>query len=201
MEFSLKGCKISVSPLFVSFLCIILLIDTTGTMLFGLLAVLIHESGHLFFMFISEKEPETVKFQLGGIIIKSRGFSDYKYDFLIALGGCLFNFLAFIFGIFYYYHSASEMWYLFSTSNFGLMIFNLAPINGLDGMDLIRLKLLSKHSLEKTDKICNTISYIFIIICLCLSSLAVVFFNLNPSILICLIYLLILTLISIKRTH
>lgn len=199
MQFWLKGCKISISPLFVAFLCVILFIDTTGIMVLGLLAVLIHELGHLFFMLISKKRLETVKFQLGGIIIQSKGFCGYKYDFLIALGGCFFNFLAFAISIFYYFETENEIFLLFSASNFSLILFNLAPINGLDGMDLIRLKLLLDFSPEKTDKICNIISYIFIIICLISSVFAVVYLHLNPSILICLIYLIILTIINIKQ--
>lgn len=199
MEFKILGCKIFISPLFVAFLCVVLLVDKTGVMVLGLLSVLIHESGHLFFMFLTKKKLETVNFQLGGIIIKSKGFSGYKYDFLVAIGGCFFNFLAFIIGFFCYYRFENEISLLFSSANFALMVFNLAPICGLDGMDLIRLKLLLKYPLEKVEKICNAISFIFIAISFCFSAVAVIFFHLNPSILICLIYLLILTIIGIKK--
>lgn len=199
MEFRLGRCLIAISPLFVCFLCIILLVDRTGIMLLGLISVVIHELGHLIFMIITKKQPESVSFQLGGIIIKSNGFSGYNNDFLIAMGGCLFNLIAFSFSSYFYYKTKSEMAMLFSAANLGLFLFNLLPVSGLDGMDLIKLKLLKKFSIEKTNKICNIISISFLLTSLFVAIVLTYFKSINPTILISLIYLTILTLISIKK--
>lgn len=199
MEFRLGRCLIAISPLFVCFLCIILLVDRTGIMLLGLISVVIHELGHLIFMIITKKQPESVSFQLGGIIIKSNGFSGYNNDFLIAMGGCLFNLIAFSFSSYFYYKTKSEMAMLFSAANLGLFLFNLLPVSGLDGMDLIKLKLLKKFSIEKTNKICNIISISFLLTSLFVAIVLTYFKSINPTILISLIYLIILTLISIKK--
>lgn len=199
MEFRLGRCLIAISPLFVCFLCIILLVDRTGIILLGLISVVIHELGHLIFMIITKKQPESVSFQLGGIIIKSNGFSGYNNDFLIAMGGCLFNLIAFSFSSYFYYKTKSEMAMLFSAANLGLFLFNLLPVSGLDGMDLIKLKLLKKFSIEKTNKICNIISISFLLTSLFVAIVLTYFKSINPTILISLIYLIILTLISIKK--
>lgn len=199
MEFRLGRCLVAISPLFVCFLCIILLVDRTGIMLLGLISVVIHELGHLIFMIITKKQPESVSFQLGGIIIKSNGFSGYNNDFLIAMGGCLFNLIAFSFSSYFYYKTKSEMAMLFSAANLGLFLFNLLPVSGLDGMDLIKLKLLKKFSIEKTNKICNIISISFLLTSLFVAIVLTYFKSINPTILISLIYLIILTLISIKK--
>ena len=199
MEFRLGRCLVAISPLFVCFLCIILLVDRTGIMLLGLISVVIHELGHLIFMIITKKQPESVSFQLGGIIIKSNGFSGYNNDFLIAMGGCLFNLIAFSFSSYFYYKTKSEMAMLFSAGNLGLFLFNLLPVSGLDGMDLIKLKLLKKFSIEKTNKICNIISISFLLTSLFVAIVLTYFKSINPTILISLIYLIILTLISIKK--
>lgn len=199
MEFRLGRCLIAISPLFVCFLCIILLVDRTGIMLLGLISVVIHELGHLIFMIITKKQPESVSFQLGGIIIKSNGFSGYNNDFLIAMGGCLFNLIAFSFSSYFYYKTKSEMAMLFSAANLGLFLFNLLPVSGLDGMDLIKLKLLKKFSIDKTNKICNIISISFLLTSLFVAIVLTYFKSINPTILISLIYLIILTLISIKK--
>ena len=199
MEFRLGRCLIAISPLFVCFLCIILLVDRTGIILLGLISVVIHELGHLIFMIITKKQPESVSFQLGGIIIKSNGFSGYNNDFLIAMGGCLFNLIAFSFSSYFYYKTKSEMAMLFSAANLGLFLFNLLPVSGLDGMDLIKLKLLKKFSIEKTNKICNIISISFLLTSLFVAIVLTYFKSINPTILISLIYLTILTLISIKK--
>ena len=168
-------------------------------MLLGLISVVIHELGHLIFMIITKKQPESVSFQLGGIIIKSNGFSGYNNDFLIAMGGCLFNLIAFSFSSYFYYKTKSEMAMLFSAANLGLFLFNLLPVSGLDGMDLIKLKLLKKFSIEKTNKICNIISISFLLTSLFVAIVLTYFKSINPTILISLIYLIILTLISIKK--
>lgn len=168
-------------------------------MLLGLISVVIHELGHLIFMIITKKQPESVSFQLGGIIIKSNGFSGYNNDFLIAMGGCLFNLIVFSFSSYFYYKTKSEMAMLFSAANLGLFLFNLLPVSGLDGMDLIKLKLLKKFSIEKTNKICNIISISFLLTSLFVAIVLTYFKSINPTILISLIYLIILTLISIKK--
>lgn len=199
MSFCIGNCKISVSPLFVSFICLILLIDTTGLMLFGFISVFIHESGHLTMMILAKKPPAFIKFRLGGIIIESRGFSGYNKEFLIASGGCLFNFSVFVFAFLYYFNTKSEMALLFSASNFGLFAFNLVPIDGLDGMDLIRFSLIKKFSPDKTEKICKIISIVFILLGSLITTFFVITNRLNPTILICFIYLIILALIGIKQ--
>lgn len=168
-------------------------------MLLGLISVVIHELGHFFFMIITKKQPESVSFQLGGIIIKSNGFSGYNNDFLIAMGGCLFNLIVFSFSSYFYYKTKSEMAMLFSAANLGLFLFNLLPVSGLDGMDLIRIMLLKKYSIEKTNKICNVISILFLIFSLIVVISLTIYKIINPTILISLIYLLILTLINIKN--
>ena len=83
-------------------LCAVLLVDKTGVMLFGLVAVMIHEAGHFVFMLFAKKKIESAAFQLGGIIIKSRGFSGYGYEFLVAFGGCFFNLICCVFSLILY---------------------------------------------------------------------------------------------------
>lgn len=199
MDFKIGNCRVCISPLFAVMLCVILLVDRTGIMLFGLLSVAIHETGHLVFMYLTRKYPEKVVFQLGGIIIKSRGFSDYNCDFLVALGGCLFNLIAFLISGFAYYQIRNEMLLVFAAGNFGLMLFNLVPVNGLDGMDLIKLSLLKKYRPEKVKSICNAISVSFLIVSLLISVYAVFYLGLNPTIIVCLLYLVVLTLLNIKN--
>lgn len=199
MDFKIGNCRICISPLFAVMLSLILLVDRTGIMLFGILSVVIHESGHLVFMYLTKKHPEKVVFQLGGIIISSQKSASYNSELLIALGGCLFNFFASLASGLIYLYSRNEMLFIFSAANFGLMLFNLMPINSLDGMDIIKFSLLKNYSMEKVKSVCNIISVCFLAAVSLLSVYSVVKFGLNPTILICLLYLLILTLISLKN--
>lgn len=47
MSVQILGCKVRVSPLFFALICLLLLIDRTGSMPFVLCAIAVHESGHL----------------------------------------------------------------------------------------------------------------------------------------------------------
>ena len=164
MDFKIGNCRVCISPLFAVMLCVILLVDRAGIMLFGLISVAIHETGHLVFMFMTKKYPEKVVFQLGGIIIKSSGFSGYTQDLLVALGGCFFNFVFFVVSALAYFKFADEKLLIFSASNFGLMFFNILPVNGLDGMDIIKLSLLRRYSPDKVKRICSAISLSFLVL-------------------------------------
>ena len=198
MEFKIKNCVFQISPMFVSFLCLILLIDSTGIMLFGLVSAIIHEIGHIIFICFSKKKISRVSFQLGAIIIDSKGLIDYKNEFLIAMGGCLFNFLFFALFFINYLYTNNEMCFLFSASNFGLFIFNLIPIEGLDGMDLIRIIFLKKYKFYKANHYCKIISFTFIILMIFVV-LSFCLIKRNLLFLIGMLYLIILILIFSKQ--
>ena len=199
MEFKIGSCNVVISPLFAVMICLILLIDATGVMLFGLFAVAIHEIGHLVFMLITRKHIEKIVFQIGGIMIKSRGFSGYNSELLIAMGGCLFNFISFVITAGLLCNNYDEILLIFSAANFGLMIFNLLPINGLDGLDLIKIQLLKKYRPDKVKTICNAISLVVLVISIFVCLYSVLNFGINPTIFVCLLYLIILTLIGLKN--
>ena len=201
MEFKIGDCRIFISPLFVVLISGVLLIDKTGIMLFGLISVAIHEIGHLIFMILLGKYPKRVLFEPFGILITSRGFSTYSADLLVACGGCLFNFLAFIITFLIWFNNHNQFLILFCASNFGLLLFNLMPINGLDGMDIITLSLMRKYEAEKVGKICGGISVAFLIFSFICSFLFVYCFNLSLSVLICLVYLAFLTIITIRHYY
>ena len=198
MEFSIKNCKIIISPLFIAFLSMILLVDKTGIMLFGLLSALIHELGHLIFIFFSKKKISKVSFQLGGVLIDSKGIIDYKYEFLISFGGCLSNFLFFVLFLSLYFNNRNELYLVFSATNFGLFAFNLMPIYGLDGMELTRIILLKRFETTKALFYCKIISFLYLII-LSIITLFLFIYKQNVTLLICLLYLIIIMLLFSKN--
>ena len=145
MEFEFYGCKIKVFPSFMIMICFVLLIDKTGIMLFSLLSALIHEIGHIVFIIFTKKKISKIIFQIGGIVIDSKGVANYKNEFLIALGGCFFNFIFFVLSFLIFVYTKYEIYLMFSATNLGLLLFNLMPVENLDGMDLLKI-LLNKYS-------------------------------------------------------
>lgn len=198
MEFNIKSCKVIITPLFVSFLSIILLIDKTGIMLFGLISALIHEMGHLIFIYFSGKKINKISFQLGGILIDCKGIVNYKYEFLIAFGGCLLNLIMFVLFLILFIYNRNEFSLVFSATNFGLFAFNLMPIYGLDGLDLLRIIFLQRFETQRALLYCKFISVMYVIILLIFTTFLFIKKQ-NFSLLICLIYLMILMLIFIKN--
>ena len=198
MEFNIKSCKVIITPLFVSFLSIILLIDKTGIMLFGLISALIHEMGHLIFIYFSGKKINKISFQLGGILIDCKGIVNYKYEFLIAFGGCLLNLIMFVLFLILFIYNHNEFSLVFSATNFGLFAFNLMPIYGLDGLDLLRIIFLQRFETQRALLYCKFISVMYVIILLIFTTFLLVKKQ-NFSLLICLIYLIIIMLIFIKN--
>ena len=197
MEFRIKNCSVIITPLFCAFLCALLLVDKTGLMLFGLLSAMIHEFGHIFFIKFSKKRINKIVFHLGGIIIDCKGIVSYKNEFLISLGGCLFNLIALVISLSFYSINHNQVILLFGATNFALLIFNLIPIEGLDGLDLIRYLLLTTFCVEKAKLYCKIISLISITILFLIT--IILFVNQqNISLFVCLLYLIILMLIFKK---
>ena len=199
MEIRLFGCKIYISLLFLTMLTLILLIDKTGLMSVGILAVAVHESGHLIMMLILKNPPKEIIFQPCGIIIKkSDMIISSNRELLIALGGCLNNLIfAAVFALIYYiYHS--DIAVSFFAANIGLILFNITCIKGLDGYDIVLIILSRKTDGDRATKICKTISIGTVIILSVGTLFMTVFANSSIMLLLCSLYLIILTLINLR---
>lgn len=187
------------SLLFLTMLTLILLIDKTGLMLVGILAVAVHESGHLIMMLILKNPPKEIIFQPCGIIIKKIDMIiSSNRELLIALGGCLNNLIfAAVFALIYYIYQ-SDIAVSFFAANIGLVLFNIACIKGLDGYDILIHVLSRKTDAERATKICKTFSVCTVIL-LSVGALVMTFFtNNNIMLLLCSLYLIILTLINLR---
>lgn len=199
MNFNIGKTPVFVSPLFPILISIILLVDTTGIMLFGLTSAFFHELGHIVCMIKLGKTIDKVALSPCGILIDTSGVSSYKSDLLVALCGPLTNLLLFVVFAFVFLKFKSVEVLYFCASNFGLFLFNILPVFGLDGMDVIRAMLLKNHSVSKTEKICKIISFCFLMFCLVLGVVFVCLDKINPTFLLCLIYLLIVFLLNAKK--
>lgn len=145
MNFKLFGTQIYISFLFAAVITLMLCFDKTGILLPTLLAVFLHECGHLFMMWILRCAPKQIKLIPASVQITSAFSGGYKNDILIALSGPIVNLL--LFSVFYYNFTqyGNEFTGYFSAINLMLCIFNLLPIKGLDGGTVL-LSLLCKFT-------------------------------------------------------
>lgn len=201
MDILLFGCRIYISPLFIALITLILFFDQSGIALIGLSSVFIHEFGHLLLMRLLNFMPREIILQPAGIIIKKNvNINSYLADFLIAVSGSFLNFL--FAGVGYYYYSNvmnNEIWMLFAASNIMIGIFNLMPVYGLDGYDIVRIAMLKVLKDEgKAQLISKIISAVVLIFLIMLIVYFMYQYSFNLNLCICVVYLLILLLINFK---
>lgn len=196
MSFRIFGTDIILSPLFVALLCVLLLIDTTGLMLSGLICALLHESGHLCAMQICGVTIEKIVFYPCGIDIRrEKSKTSYKKDLCISVGGCIVNLITAC--VCYPFLNKNFVFSIF-ISSIALCIFNMIPIRGLDGEQALKYLLLMKYPPNTVIKVTNIISIVSVVllfaICVCLW----VSLKLSPLLLVCAVYLFIITIMQIR---
>lgn len=162
MSFKLFDCKIGISFLFVALITGTIIYDKSLSVLWGVLAALIHEIGHLLAMIIIGDKPESIMFNLFDVAIvdTKRAAHSYKHDvFILALGPIL-NIC--IFGLFYFTYSFFEIenLYTFSLQNLFLGMMNLLPIESLDGGQILYILFSKSFSQRKTEIIIQIISFV-----------------------------------------
>lgn len=139
MTFHLFNCKITISPLFPGVITLLLLVDTTGMMSRMLLAVMLHECGHLAFMTGFGCLPKAVVFSPFEVnmVAGNRVLTPWQQA-LVSAGGILSNCVA-----------AAAVSGDLRMINIFLAVFNGLPIFSMDGYQLLEL-LLGKGSLGLT---------------------------------------------------
>ena len=164
-------------------LSLMLLSGDNSLVVCSIYSALFHELGHLLFILITKQKINSLTFDACVININLKSdFSTELDNLLISSGGCLFNLIFLIVSVIFGLDN-------YIVVNLSLLIFNLLPIYGLDGYDILLCTKI-KH------KYLNVISLIFNVILL-LFGLLLIYFK-NYTILIISIYLLILKKHSIK---
>lgn len=148
MSFYIGHCYITLSPLFTGVITLMLLIDTTGMMSLFLLAMLIHEAGHLLFMRLFHCLPRQIQllpFEVNMITDSLNG--SVIQNIFISAGGVMANLL-----------TAGMFHGDFRTVNLFLAVFNGLPIFSMDGYQIIQL-LCDRHSvLEKIPMVLSAVT-------------------------------------------
>jgi Zn-dependent protease len=134
-EIKIKGIRFGVA---FSFLAVVGLLCTGGgtgrTVLTALVCCLLHELGHLTFMLLFSRKPESVILYGGGIRIKpSAHCGSQTEDIIILLSGCAVNFACALGSL----HISGLG--TFSRINLILGVFNLLPFGYFDGGRVLQL--------------------------------------------------------------
>lgn len=196
MKFKLLGTEIYISFLFAAVVTLMLATDRTGMILPTLFAVIMHEIGHLFAMWVLDCTPKRIKLIPASVQITSPFTKRYKNDVIIALCGPLVNLILFLTLYFNYLAFKNQLTLCYALLNLIIFSFNSLPVNGLDGGTLLKA-LLSKH--YGPDKATVSVKIITIVVSASVITVAVVLAikkSLNISLFVIGIYLFIMSLLN-----
>ena len=121
------------------------------------LAIIIHELGHILTSIFLKVQIKCIRTSILGARLEMDGDISYLDEMLIAFAGPFLGFCAFLFTFYYAQHSQQIM--TFSIISLSLSIFNLFPIDTLDGGRIIKCLLFYLFPLSKAEKIMRIISF------------------------------------------
>lgn len=193
MIFKLFNIEFQISVPFAVMFAFLLVTDKTGLMSASLLAVVLHEIGHLIWMKKCRTAPKLVKMSLGGVLMVGSAFCTAKESISIALAGPIVNFL---FTVVFYslgVYFDNVLLAAFGVVQFLVGAINLFPVKGLDGGTVLTV-LLEKYCNRNVALIVKLVSFCVSVGVLVLGIAVAVKNTSNPSLLLLGIYLIILNI-------
>ncbi len=189
MKFIIFGIEIFVSFFFVLLIAAVVFLDSTGYIIPTIIATILHETAHLAAMAALKCKPRSIKLIPAGVIITKRLAISHKTDAIILVGGPLANLV--ISALFV--KISPE----FSAINFVVGIFNLLPVRGLDGGELLFKLLCCLFGENASTIILKFLNIILGIVLTLLGVLLIFCGEINLSILILGIYILLSVIIKL----
>lgn len=177
-----------------AFVTIMLLTDRTGLILPLFISIIIHETGHLFAMWLYDCAPKSICFIPASLKI-TRGFSLKKHgELTIMLFGPVSNFIVFMTLYLNYLSTQNQYTLNVALINLLLCIYNLLPLKGLDGGSVLYILISKRHSVFTADKVLRTITFLSSVIIFAVAILLAFLNRFNLSTYIIALYLLIISL-------
>lgn len=161
MTFTVGGCTVSVSFFFLAVIAVLLLNDKSGIASAGIAAAALHECAHLVTMRAFSCMPCRIRFTAFGIDIEKPCAVGRTYvkDALISLSGPAVNLItAYIFYLAYGFKPC-----YFFAANILLFLFNILPIEPLDGGQALYALLCIKCRPGTAQKAVSVISFFIIL--------------------------------------
>lgn len=183
---------------FVALIVTMMLVCDEKIVLVSLISSLVHESGHLLFMYLTGVVPKCVEFSLFGMRIDRNVSSNlsYKNEFLIATGGIIFNLIFSALCYIIYIINENMLFLLITAVNIMIVIINSFPVGVLDFGRALRYILLMYFDGKKSEKLLNIISYVFVIIFSLITAVYCIIIGFNISLITLTAYLIFITIIK-----
>lgn len=160
MKIKIFGTKIYVSFLFAATLSLMLATDRTGLLIPTLFAVLIHEAGHLFAMWVSDCAPKEIRLIPASVQIVEGIGGTRAAGIGIILCGPFANISVAAALFINFYLSRADVSLRFALLNAVLAAFNMLPVSGLDGGRLIEQIIAKRKDIYTAEKTVRVITVI-----------------------------------------
>lgn len=161
IKFSLSKCEIELSFLFVAGITCSVVLDSTGYAIWGILAAMLHECGHIAMMVMKKTPPSKITFGVFNVdmIDFTRGTRGYRDDIHILFAGCAANIL--IGSVLYciFLVTQNQDFLIPMITNILVGVFNLLPVEPLDGGQVIYALITAKHGTKKAETAVNVLSF------------------------------------------
>lgn len=190
MKLRMFSTEVTVSYTILCFFAISIILGEFSGFICCILAIIIHEAGHILFMCLFGYTPDKIKISLFEISIsdKSRHKRTFLQNFLIIFFGPVANFICFI--LFYLLYLFSNTIFLpFAIANLSVGLFNFLPVLSLDGGQLLYSLLCRRISDKSAERVVDIVTFIFIFPLSALGFLLLFNSKYNFSLLLVCIYL------------
>ena len=166
-----------------------IVMDTSGMIVFGIVSALFHELGHVAAAYFCGVKIDKINFGFANVDIMARN-QNQENNLTVLVSGSAVNFvIALIFNVIYLY-SRNRILNVIAYQNLCIGIFNLLPIEVLDGGQILFLILNKKLDISLSEKILNIVSIIFLVPVCTLSFFILINSKYNFSLLILSCYLI-----------
>lgn len=160
MKIRFLSIPLQISFPFVAFSTCFILMDSSGTAFWGILAAAVHEAGHLLVLFCENTPPKEICIRLFEfVVVDACQTRSYGKEIVLSLAGPIANFLTA--SVFYMLSGflSAPLFLTIASVNLLLGLFNLLPVESLDGGKILYSLLALGFGAERAEKAVLLISF------------------------------------------
>lgn len=189
-----KGTIVEIRAGFFIIIAFMLIIGDNSTVLISLFSSFLHESGHIVALILCGGKIDKLVLSSSGMRI-DRDCSRllcFSSEMLIAFSGVAVNMFSALCALIVLRLSGHDLWFNVFGINMVIGIFNLLPLQSLDGARGLEFILLRRIPQERVERVLLIVSVTTAVLIMVFFLLTIIFRAINPSFVIVVIYLLIL---------
>ena len=190
MQFNFFKTRVKLSFSFWAVVTVLLMLDRSNTAIISLISAVLHEMGHLITLCCFSSPPQSLTFGFFGMRIeKKENELSFMQEAQVAFAGPLVNIIISILSLILYKFYTCELIIKICTVNLLMGIFNLVPIEPLDGARVIKNTLSIFLDEQCINKAMNVFLYLFLGVLFWLSIKILIWSGYNFTLLLFCVYI------------